>query len=76
MTQAPEKGEEPCLPHGLSMLNTYTEKTTGSKHVTIVIKNPNSCTNCYLQGHQCHLGGSCEKGTSCEGYIWNTGEVG
>ena len=26
MTQAPEKGEEPCLPHGLS----YTEMTTGS----------------------------------------------
>ena len=38
MTQAPEKGEESCLPHGLSMANTYTEMTTGSKHVSIVIK--------------------------------------
>ena len=39
MTQAPEKSEEPCLPHGLSVANTYTEMTTGSKHVAIVIKN-------------------------------------
>ena len=39
MAQASEKGEEPCLPHGLSVVNTYTEMTTGSRHVTIVIKN-------------------------------------
>ena len=39
MTQAPEKGEEPCLPHSLSMANTYTEMATGSRHITIVIKN-------------------------------------
>ena len=39
MTQAPEKGEEPCLPHGLCMGNTYTKMTTVSKHVAIVIKN-------------------------------------
>ena len=39
MTQAPEKGEEPCLPHGLCVANTYNETTTGSKHVPIVIKN-------------------------------------
>ena len=38
MTQAPEKGEEPCLSHGLSMVNTYTEMATGNKHVAIVIK--------------------------------------
>ena len=39
MTQAPERGEEPCLPHGLSMVNTYTEMATGSRHITVVIKN-------------------------------------
>ena len=39
MTQAPEKGEEPCLPHSLSVANTYTEMTTGSRAVNIVIKN-------------------------------------
>ena len=39
MMQTPEKGEEPCLPHGLCMANTYTEITTGSKHVAIEIKN-------------------------------------
>ena len=39
MTQTPEKGKEPCLPHGFCLANTYTEMTTGSKHVVIVIKN-------------------------------------
>ena len=39
MTQAPGKGEEPCFPHDLSMVNTYTEMTTGSRCVAIVIKN-------------------------------------
>ena len=39
MMQAPEKGKEPSLPHGPSVVNTYTEMTTGSRHVTIVIKN-------------------------------------
>ena len=39
MTQAPEKGEEPCLTHGLSMVNTYTVMTTGSMCVAVVIKN-------------------------------------
>ena len=39
MTQATEKGKEPCLPHGLSMVNTYMEVTIGSRHVAIVIKN-------------------------------------
>ena len=39
MTQAPGKREEPCLLHGLSMVNTYTEMTTGSRHITVVIKN-------------------------------------
>ena len=27
------------MPHSLSMVNTCTEMTTGSRHVTIVIKN-------------------------------------
>ena len=39
MTQAPEVGKEPCLSYGLSVENTYTERTTGSKYVAIVIKN-------------------------------------
>ena len=29
MTQAPEKGKEPCLPHGVSVENTCTKMTTG-----------------------------------------------
>ena len=37
MIQTPEKGEEPCLPHGLSVLNTYIEMTTGIRHVAIVV---------------------------------------
>ena len=39
MMQTPEKGEEPCLPHGLCVANTYTKMTTGNKHVAVVIKN-------------------------------------
>ena len=39
MTQAPEMEEEPCLPHGQGVANTYTELATGSRHVTIMIKN-------------------------------------
>ena len=39
MTQASEKGKEPCLPHGLSVANTYTEMNTVNKHFAIVIKN-------------------------------------
>ena len=39
MMQAPEKGEEPCLPHGPSMANIYTEFATGSRCIAIVIKN-------------------------------------
>ena len=39
MTQVPGKSEEPCLPHGLSVVNTYTELTPESRCVAIVIKN-------------------------------------
>ena len=54
MTQAPEKGKKPCLPHGLSVANTYIEMTTGSRCGAIVNKEPNSCTNYYWQGCQGH----------------------
>ena len=39
MTQVPEKGEESCLPHCLSVVNAYTKTTTECRHATIVIKN-------------------------------------
>ena len=39
MTQAIGKKEEPCLPHNLSMINTNTEMTTESRHISVVIKN-------------------------------------
>ena len=29
----------PCLPHGLSVINTYTKMTTGSKQLAVVVKN-------------------------------------
>ena len=38
-TSPRKKGEEPCLPHGLSVVNTYTKITAGGRHVTVVIKN-------------------------------------
>ena len=39
MTQVPQKGEEPCLPHSLSMANTDTKMFAGSRCVAIIIKN-------------------------------------
>ena len=59
ITQAPEKGEEPCLPHGLSVVNTYTEMTTGSRHVTIVIKNQTAVLIIIGKGIKVILGGNC-----------------
>ena len=39
MMQTLEGGNGPCLPHGLSVTNTYTEMTAGSKQVAIMVKN-------------------------------------
>ena len=39
MMQTLEDNEGSCLPHSLSVMNTYTEMTTGSKQVAIVVKN-------------------------------------
>ena len=39
MIQTLEEGDGPCLPHSLSIMNTYTKMTTGSKWVVVVVKN-------------------------------------
>ena len=39
MMQTLEEGDLPCLPHGLSVMNTYTKMTTGSKPVAVMVKN-------------------------------------
>ena len=39
MTQTLKGGDGPHLPHGLSVMNTYTEVTTGSRHVAVIVKN-------------------------------------
>ena len=39
MMQTLEKGDGSCLPHRLSIMNTYTKMTTGSKWVVVVVKN-------------------------------------
>ena len=39
MTQASRGGDGPYLLHGLSVVNTYTEVTTGSRQVAVVVKN-------------------------------------
>ena len=33
------EGFDGCLPHSMSVMNTYTEMTTGSKRVAVVVKN-------------------------------------
>ena len=39
VTQSLNGGEGPHLPHGLSVVNTYTEVISGSKQVVVVVKN-------------------------------------
>ena len=39
MMQPLKRGYRPCLPHGLSGVNTYTKVTTGSKPVAVIVKN-------------------------------------
>ena len=39
MRQALDKGEQPCLPHCLSVANTYTEMTTGSRCAAVMVQN-------------------------------------
>ena len=39
MNQDLEEGNGSHLPHGLNILNTYTEMTTGSKWVTVMVKD-------------------------------------
>ena len=34
-----EDGDRPHLPHGLSIMDTYTEMTTRSKQVVVVVNN-------------------------------------
>ena len=38
MMQTLEKGDGPCLPHRLNIMNTYSEMTTGSKQVAVMVK--------------------------------------
>ena len=40
MKQSLEGDDEACLPHGLSVMNTYTKVTTRSRQVAVVVKNP------------------------------------
>ena len=56
MMQILEGGDGPCLPHSLSVMNTYTEMTTRSKWVAVVVKN----LNCSSSSHKCSSpGGGC-----------------
>ena len=35
----PEGGVGPYLPHSLSVVNTYTKVTTGSKWIAVIVRN-------------------------------------
>ena len=39
MTQVLKGGHGPHLPHGLNVVNTYTEVISGSKQVAVVVRN-------------------------------------
>ena len=34
-----EGGDAPCLPHGLSIMDMYTEMTTRTKQVAVMVKS-------------------------------------
>ena len=76
MIQAPGKGEEPSLPHGLSIVNTYTEMTTGSRQVTTVIKNPMAVPIVIGKGVKITQVVAAKYSPSSGSYTQNTGEVG
>ena len=38
MMQTLKGGDEPCLPHGLSVINIYTKVTTRSRKVAVMVK--------------------------------------
>ena len=76
MTQAPEKGKEPYLPHGQRMANTYTEMATGSRCVTIVIKNQTAAPILIVKGVKVTQVVAVISVSPVESYAWNTGKVG
>ena len=39
MTQTQKRGDGPCLPHNLHVINTNTDVTAGSKWVAVMVKN-------------------------------------
>ena len=39
MTQSLKGGVGPYLPHSLSVVNTYTKVTTGSKWIAVIVRN-------------------------------------
>ena len=39
MTQGLEEEDGSCLPHGLSIMNTYTKMATETKQVVVTVKN-------------------------------------
>ena len=39
MAQTLKGNDGPCLPHSVSVINTYTEVTTTSKGIVVVVKN-------------------------------------
>ena len=39
LMQSLEGSDGPCLPHGLSVMNTYTEMTTRRNRVAVMVKN-------------------------------------
>ena len=50
MMQDLEEGNGSCLPHGLSILNTYTEMTTMNKWVAVLVKNLTAVSITFTKG--------------------------
>ena len=60
MMQALKRGDGPCFPHGLSIMNNYTDMMTGSKCSCSCGEEPDCYSDHHYQEHQGHLSSSCE----------------
>ena len=50
MMQTLKGSDGPCLPHGLSVMNTYTKRTTEGKQVAVIVKNLTATLITILKG--------------------------
>ena len=75
MMQALKGADGPCLPHGLSVMNTYTQDDYQEQGSCSCGEETDCHSYHHCQGCQSHASSSSECGAPGGGCIWNFGEV-